>query len=296
MATPSEKLADSLKFLKDLQDHGLVAIRSRDLSRTHRERLCKNGFLQEVIKGWYIPARPDERPGESTSWYASFWAFCASYLESRFDDGWCLSPEQSLALHAGNMTVPQQLLVRTRKETNNVTVLPHNTSLLDVRADLPGEKDKTKLEGLRIYTLPAALIACAPRTFKQNPTDIRTALAMIADSSDVLERLLEGGHTTIAGRLAGAFRNIGRVDIADDIVATMRTADYDVREDDPFEAPSPVLFGKREKSPYVSRINILWQKMREDIINELPQPPSIPANKATYLKQVDDLYTSDAYH
>lgn len=120
MATPSEKLADSLKFLKDLQDHGLVAIRSRDLSRTHRERLCKNGFLQEVIKGWYIPARPDERPGESTSWYASFWAFCASYLESRFDDGWCLSPEQSLALHAGNMTVPQQLLVRTRKETNNV--------------------------------------------------------------------------------------------------------------------------------------------------------------------------------
>lgn len=296
MATPSEKLADSLKFLKDLQDHGLVAIRSRDLSRTHRERLCKNGFLQEVIKGWYIPARPDERPGESTSWYASFWAFCASYLESRFDDGWCLSPEQSLALHAGNMTVPQQLLVRTRKETNNVAVLPHNTSLLDVRADLPGEKDKTKLEGLRIYTLPAALIACAPRTFKQNPTDIRTALAMIADSSDVLERLLEGGHTTIAGRLAGAFRNIGRVDIADDIVATMRTADYDVREDDPFEAPSPVLFGKREKSPYVSRINILWQKMREDIINELPQPPSIPANKATYLKQVDDLYTSDAYH
>lgn len=296
MATPSEKLAESLAVLKGFQDQGLVAIRSRDLSRTHRERLCKNGFLKEVIKGWYIPAWPGEKSGESTSWYASFWAFCASYLEGRFDDGWCLSPEQSLALHVGNMTVPRQLLVRTRKATNNVTVLPHNTSLLDVRAELPSDKDTITLEGLRIYALPAALIACAPGGFKKNPTDIRTALTMIADSSDLLERLLEGGHTTIAGRLAGAFRNIGRADIADDIIATMKTADYDARENDPFEAPGPVIFGKREKSPYVSRIKLLWQKMREDIINELPQAPGIPADKAAYLKQVDDLYTSDAYH
>mgnify|MGYP001823280630 FL=1 len=114
MATPSEKLAGSLETLKKLQDSGAVAIRSRDLSRTHRERLVRNGFLQEVIKGWYIPSRPGETAGESTSWYASFWGFCASYLESRFGEGWCLSPEQSLALHTGKMTVPRQLLVRTK--------------------------------------------------------------------------------------------------------------------------------------------------------------------------------------
>ena len=296
MATPSAKLAASLECLKELQDQGLVAIRSRDLSRTHRERLCKNGFLREVIKGWYIPARPDEKPGESTSWYASFWAFCAAYLEGRFGDGWCLSPEQSLALHAGNMTVPRQLLVRTRKPTNNVTELPHDTSLLDVQADLPGEGDRAVLEGLRIYAIPAALIACAPRAFIQDPTNLRSALAMIADSSDLLERLLAGGHTTIAGRLAGAFRNIGRTDIADDIVATMKTADHDVREADPFEESSPVSFARRESSPYVSRIKILWQQMRQDIVDALPQPPGIPADKSAYLKKVDDLYTSDAYH
>jgi len=37
------------------------------------ERLLRNGFLQEVIKGWYIPSRPDEVKRESTAWYASFW-------------------------------------------------------------------------------------------------------------------------------------------------------------------------------------------------------------------------------
>ena len=46
MATPSEKLAESLETLNELQDRGTGAIRSRDLSRTHRERLVKNGFLQ----------------------------------------------------------------------------------------------------------------------------------------------------------------------------------------------------------------------------------------------------------
>ncbi len=81
MASPSEKLAESLEGLHELQERGIVAIRSGDLTRTHRERLCKNGFLQEVIKGWYIPTRPDETAGESTTWYTSFWNFCAAYLQ-----------------------------------------------------------------------------------------------------------------------------------------------------------------------------------------------------------------------
>ena len=81
---PAEKLAKSLEALKSLQQRGAIAIRSVDLSRTDRERLSRSGFLQEVMKGWYIPARPDETAGESTAWYASFWNFCAAYLKKRF--------------------------------------------------------------------------------------------------------------------------------------------------------------------------------------------------------------------
>ena len=102
MANPSQKLADSLETLKALQDAGIVAIRSADLGRTHRERLLRAGFLHEVMKGWYIPARDDQSAGESTGWYTSYWDFCAAYLEHRFGDRWCLAPEHSLALHVGN--------------------------------------------------------------------------------------------------------------------------------------------------------------------------------------------------
>lgn len=296
MATPSEKLAESLEVLKALQDSGAVAIRSRDLTRTHRERLLKQGFLQEVIKGWYIPSRPDENAGESTAWYASFWQFCSSYLESRFGKNWCLSPEQSLSIHAGNWTVPRQLLVRAKNPTNNVTTLPHGTSLLDVRAELPKKQDTASTEGLRLFSLPATLIACAVRSYRQQPTDMRTALAMIGDASEVLEHLLEGGHSTVTGRLAGAFRNIGRNDIADDIVGTMKAVGYDVRENDPFEAASPIIFTQRERSPYVGRIKLMWQKMREAVLEDFPGAPGIPEDSASYIKQVEEIYTTDAYH
>ena len=61
MATPHEKLAESLEVLHVLQAEGRIAIRSQDLSRTHRERLLRSGFLEEVMKGWYVPARPRMR-------------------------------------------------------------------------------------------------------------------------------------------------------------------------------------------------------------------------------------------
>jgi len=68
MATPSEKLAQSLEALAKLQRvDGGAAIRARDLSRTHRERLLAQGFLQQVLKGWLIPGRPDDAAGESTA-------------------------------------------------------------------------------------------------------------------------------------------------------------------------------------------------------------------------------------
>ena len=296
MATPSEKLADSLEALKELQDCGVVAVRSRDLSRTHRERLLKSGFIQKVIRGWYIPSRPDDDTGESTSWYASFWSFCASYLDSRFGENWYLSPEQSISIHTGNMTVPGQLLVRTNKGTNNVTMLPHKTSLLDIKADIPDRQDMDVKDGLRLLSLPAALISCAPASYRQNPTDIRAALAMPGDATDLLERLLNNGQSTIAGRLSGAFRNIGRTDIADNITGTMEAAGYIVRESDPFETASQMVFTRRESSPYVSRIKILWTQMREEVVKIFPAAPGLTTNKTGYLRQIDDLYISDAYH
>lgn len=295
MATPSEKLASSLEALKSLQDKGVVAIRSADLTRTHRERLMKHGFLQEVMKGWYISARPDDVTGESTAWYASYWGFCASYLASRFKDDWCLSPEQSLQIHAGNMQVPKQLLVRSPRARNKITDLPHGTSLFDVKAAMPRAKDIELKGGLRLFPLPASLIACSPTYYQQCPTELRTALALVKNSSDILSLLLEGERSKVAGRLAGAFRNIGRDRIADEILATMKAADFDVRELDPFEEKLAPIGDMRETSPLAMRIKLMWQAMREDVIGKLPAPTPINDIDA-YLAQVDDIYVTDAYH
>jgi len=296
MASPQEKLAESLEALRALQDRGVVAVRSGDLARRHRERLVKNGFLQEVMKGWYIPARPDEATGESTAWYASFWGFCAAYLEGRFGANWSLSPEQSLLLHAGNMTVPHQLLVRSPMARNKITTLPYDTSLLDTRAALPEAGQIAEKEGLRLFSVPAGLVSCRPGFFRQNATDARAALSMVRDASDLLALLLEGGHTTVAGRLAGAFRNIGRDRIADDIVKTMQTADYNIREKDPFEDAINLTLPAREQSPYVNRIRLMWQQMREPIPKQFPAAPGLPSDIAAYLKAADEIYVMDAYH
>lgn len=297
MATPSQKLAESLELLHKLQNvNGAAAVRARDLSRTHRERLIANGFLREVMKGWYVPSRPDEREGDSTAWYASYWRFAAAYLDSRFAKNWSLSPEQSLSLHGANWTVPPQLLVRSPKGGNKLVQLPHGTSLLDVRAALPALGDREEREGLRIFSLESALIECSPQYFASHATDVRAALSMVRDVSGLLARLLEGGRSTIAGRLAGAFRNGGRGRLADEIVKTMAAAGYDVRETDPFRDRPTLGLPARETSPYVNRIRLLWDKMRAPIIARFPPAPGLSTNARAYLKGVEDAYVADAYH
>jgi hypothetical protein len=296
MATTAQKLAESLEILKDLQDKGMVAIKSTWLSRVHRERLQKNGFLKEVTKGWYISTPAEEQPGDSTSWYASYWHFCAGYLSDRYGDDYFISPDQSLLLHSGNWTVPQQLIIRTKQKTNHSTPLPHGTSLWHGESPVPKSAVFVTVEGIRMLSLASSLINCTPAMFTKNPTDVRTALAMIKDSSEITGLLLQGEHSAIAGRLAGAFRNIGRERIADDILKTMQSAGYDVRENNPFTTSVPAAFAIKEFSPYVNRIQLLWHEMREIVITHFPKAPGIPVDHAAYMKQVADLYVTDAYH
>ena len=295
MATPAVNLAASLEILKQLQDRGLVAIRASDVTRIHRERLLKNGFIREVMKGWYIPTRPDELAGESTAWYASFWAFCTGYLTERFGRDWCVSPEQSLTLHAGDWTVPRQILIRSPKGGNKPNPLPYETSIFDVRLELPPAQDTEIKDGLRVFNLPSALISCSPTHFAAQPIVMRAALAAITDASDVLSRLLEGGHSTVAGRLAGAFRNIGRSTIAANIVATMRAAGYTVNETDPFKGLPPMAFALRETSPFVNRARMTWDKMRADVLQNFTAAPQ-QTDTASYLHHLDEVYVSDAYN
>jgi hypothetical protein len=294
---PNEKLAESLAVLRQLQQGGQRIFQSGALSRTHRERLLRNGFMREVVKGWLMSSSPTARDGDSTPWYASFWEFCARYCGARFKDGWHLSPEQSLLLHAQNTVIPAQVVVYSRKGTNHAMNLLFGTSLYDLKqAQMPPRADVTVQDGLRLYTPAAALVKASEPFFTRHPIEARVVLAGIRDASDMLRLLLDGGHSVKAGHLAGAFRRTGRPEIADDIAGAMKAAGYAVRESDPFAGGH--VFGAlpRTAAPIVGRMQAMWESMREGVMASFPEAPGLPKNRTAYLSFVDDIYKNDAYH
>ena len=297
MATPHDKLAASLAKLQKLQSNGRRVFQSMELPRTDRERLVAQGFVREVIKGWLISTSPGAAPGDTTPWYASFWEFCALYCNARFGGNWHLSAEQSLLLHAENTVIPDQVIVYTPKGANNTIRLLFGTSVYDLKQkQMPPRTDRTVKDGLRLFTPAATLVKVPESFFARHPVESQVILAAIKDASEVLGRLLEGGHSAIAGRLAGAFRRIGRTEIADEILKTMKAAGYTVREVDPFTPQQT--FGNLSTgvAPIVGRIQALWSSLREPVIKAFPQPPGLPKDTTAYLRFVDEIYQSDAYH
>lgn len=274
----------------------MVAVRSSDLGRTHRDRLLAQGCLQQVMKGWYVDSRLNAAPGEATAWYASFWEFCANYLNRRFGREWSLSPEQSVVIHAGNRSVPARLAARAPGARNKITALAHDTSVFETRASLPPPDQTQVIDTLRVFSLPAALIASGPGLFSRHANDVRTVLATMRNVSGLVRLLLAGGRSTVAGRLAGAFRNIGRDNAADRILATMKDAGYDVRESDPFDRPSPLTLDRQDISPYVVRLSLDWHTMRERVIAIFPEPPGIPGDRNVSLSSLDEVQVDDACH
>ena len=296
MATPSEKLAASLEILKALQDKGKIAIKRSELTRTHKDRLLKNGFISEVYSGWFIISSPENKEGDSTSWYSSYWKFCAQYLNYKYKNQWCMSAEQSLMIHAGNWTVPKQLIIKSPKANNFKTDLPFDTSLFHMKSKLPLKSEVEVLDGLNVLSLSSALVNASSNTYLQNATDMRTALSLVKSSSDILSILLSGGQSIIAGRLAGAFRNIKKDKIADDIIKTMQGVGYDVRELDPFNDHLNISFSSKDASPYANRIKIMWSDFRKVIIEKFPAAPGMPKNIEKFISSVKEIYVTDAYH
>ena len=297
MAKPHEKLAASLSELEKLQRRQRRVFRSNEFTRVHRERLVSNGYLRQVIKGWLILSSPGGGLSDTTPWFASFWEFCARYCAARFGDQWHVSPEQSLLLHAENTVIPRQVIIYTPKGANNTIELPFGTSLYDLKqVRMPPEADLCETEGLRLFTLEAALVKVPQAFFTRSPVEAQVVLSGIPDASGVIRRLLEGGHSVIAGRLAGGFRRIGRTELADEILRPMRAAGYAARESDPFVAQTNVGAASPGAAPVVRRLQVMWDAAREPIATAFPQAPGLPEDPKEYLRLVDDIYQRDAYH
>jgi len=297
MPTPHEKLAESLAALEKLQAGGSRVFASSQFSRVHRERLLRAGFLQQVVRGWLITSSPDTAPGESTPWFASFWEFCARYAEERFGADWHLSPEQSLLLQAENTVIPPQTIIYSPKGSNNSTSLLFATSFYDLKeTQPPAANDLVVRDGLRLFAIDAALTKVPEAFYEARPIEAQVALASVREPSGLLRRLLDGGNSIVAGRLIGAFRRVGRADVADEIRAAMTSAGYAIREADPFVPGHE--FGRLAPAvaPVVGRIQSLWDSMRSAVLRVFPHAPGLPKDRKGYLHFVDEIYQSDAYH
>lgn len=297
MAFPSKKLAESLQVIRAIQqEKGIWVLKGDEISRTHRERLSKHGFLNQIMKGWYLVVNPNEQSGESTSWYSSFWHFCSRYLTEKYNNSYSLSAEQSILIHGGRQVVPEQLIIRSPKATNRNVHLLFGTSLYMMKtSDLdPGSLDD--YNGIKIMNLVSSLIHCSPLMFRKHPLEVKLVLAQIRDSSEMLEQLLNNSHTTIAGRLAGAFRHTGQVRIANDIIKGMEAADYQIREKDPFDADDLPLLSIGDRTPFGNRMRLMWEMMRVTVVKHFPDIQVPQRDDQKYLKSMDEIYVRDAYH
>lgn len=293
----NERFASALKTLQRAQRKS-AAIQSSSFTKQEREILQDQGYIKSVLEGWYIATNPNELPGSTTPWYASAKDFVAAYCELRFKREWHLSPEQSIAEHIGNPTIPMQFNVQTKAATNKVLNLLHDTKLaMYTPSTWSPASNLTKVGNMRVQKLEVALSSVKPGFFNMNRDDAILALSRIKDSSDLIKHLLDNNKPVIAGRLVGAFQAIGRPEVAKDIERAFELISVKIPISNPFNAEIPVLGVSWNESPYVQRIQLMWQNMRQAVIDVFGEPPEAAADGIErILAEIEDRYVEDAYN
>ena len=291
-------LAKALLALKSLQDEHAVAVvhGSEVLGAGHTRVLVENGFLEQVIKGWYIPSNPSHA-GTTVTWYASYWAFVAAYCTSRFGQDWCLTPEESICVASGATVIPKQVLVRVGRGSNTVQPLLHGTSIFNLTAKLPSRIEKDPTYGLNVYPLAEALLRCSPDFYVNHPTETRACLNALTDDEALAAAVRDVGGESYAGRLIGALKAVGRLEVAESIRRIQKGLGRRIDESNPFvrafeRVPLP------EGSPVATRLRLFWADLRQQMLDVLPPLAQRPVLRplADILRDIDEGYVADSYH
>ena len=297
MATFEQKLNGSLARLESVTRGGRAVFAARELGRVHRDRLITAGHLQRIIGGWMLRTPPGLEPDDGTHFWAAYWTFCAAYCESRFGTDWHLSADQSLLLHVEDTVVPASLVVCSPKGQNNDLALLHGTSLYDLReATLPPAEDIWVRQGLRLYTLDAALVKVPESFYVAHPLEAQLALRAVPDASGLLRRLLRTGQPIVAGRLAGAFRHVGRVDLTEELLTTMRSAGHAPVEKNPFTAPRLPISLRRGTASIAARLAGLAALGRASLVDQGVRSPGRVTDPNAYLESLMARHADDAFH
>lgn len=291
MALPQENLARSMEVLMSINRDGII--RATEISRVHRQRLVDAGFLKDIMRGWFMTTNPAAKPGETVEWCAAFWNFASRYLEYRFGDQYHLSAESSILAFVGTK-IPRQITIHSSKRIFQLVSLPFGTSfVISPRKNLTAS---IRQNGVNVMPIADALCEIPASFFDSMPLDAEIAMKMVRDPSEIMRNILSTGKSAIAGRLAGAYRFIGKPDFADAILKTMQGLGYDIREANPFRVSQPALSCSRVVSPYAERIRAQWAAWRDTVEDVMPGIQTDAPGIDETLKQIEDAYVHDAYN
>lgn len=297
MPTIHENIASALSRVRKIADqHGADIMMSAEIERKDRELLQRTGWLQEIIKGWYMIVRPDVATGDSTSWYTNFWDFARIYLKNRYQDQYCLSAENSLELHVDKPLIPRQVIVIAPHGGGEPISLLYDTSLL-IYADpknIPTERETVK--GLQTFSLPQALCRMTPKYFQNQAQEIEIALRMVRNTDSMAKFLIKNNLISAANRLIGAYEFIGDHNMSKALHNELTMAGMKLNHVNPFQIEVSLLGKNRERSPYANRIKALWQSVRKQVEQLMPEPPGITESPIKYFHEIDLIYEHDAYN
>jgi len=290
---PSAQLAVYLESAKS-KAKGQV-VKSSDLDRMVRERLTAAGYLSRVMKGWYLLSKPTGL-ATTTLWFSNFWDFIREYLSERFGQEYCLSPESSLDLHAGSHSFSRQVIVVTKKASNESIELPHKTSILLYQDEKNFPAIMVKKNGLNIIPLAEAICRSSPSYFLNSTLNMEICLKSLRSPAEISRALLESKSLSSANRIIGAFKCLNDHATGSQIEKDLLAAGFSTNPVNPFEEKKLFLSsGGRITSPYAARIKAMWTRMREDVLKVFPKDPGISNTKNT-LSIIEHLYKEDSYH
>jgi hypothetical protein len=292
-----EKLLKTIEKVQNRKSMHQSIVQTNEINRSDRELLLRTGWLREIMKGWYLLVRPDAPTQDSTVWHAHIWDFLAVYLDKSYNKQYCLSAEASLDLVLSKPITPKQIVVIASKSGSGAPkILPYNTSVL-VYSD-PKNIPSEKIIIRNLWVMPVALALCkvAAAFFKLSPIEAEIALKSVKTAAELSKIILKYDLKKAGERLVGAYIFLNLPKIAEQLKMQLEKFGMKINPINPFEVKQPLIKNLRPVSPYAARIEALWSKFRQPIIENFLKPPGAPKNLTKYFKHIENLYQQDAYN
>lgn len=296
--TARQKLTRALEELHGALGSERGVVRGPQLTNANRLLLLKNGYLREILKGWYFVSDPLAEQGDTTPFFANFWEYLARYLTERFGaTGYCLTAEHSLLRHAQYSVIPKTVHVVLASNQSHVQELAfgHTIAMFPGKSTFPKAAQTVEVDGLRCMAMPYCLVNLPPRHFVAYSREVQIVMSQLQDPG-ALAALVTTNRAGLA-RLLSAYRQVNRSDFTDAVLTQLKGVGVDLRADEtPFDVSVVYRLGQPGHSPLYARVRALWAQHRAAVAGCRPDTGVVNMSPAQYLAQVQAIRVEDAYH